>query len=622
MKMATILGSGIQRKLIISFLLLGTIPMLMMGILSYSKSSKILVDQTTVQMRNMAAKGIEQLDTFLTVYKMQMDNLYFPLKDAIDNMEVGIKIEDGTKEMALRTFTEHLKKFPAIRRILLLNQEGHETFTTLKGKADPGKESAGPWFQKVLGSREVCLSEMFVSKEVNEPILIMAKTIYGQIDRNKAVAVIAAEIWGKQVTASFENMKFGNNGYAYILNGEGYVIAYPDKGKIFQLNLSSTDFGKEILSKRNGAMEYIWEGKERFASFQEYPLMQWVIVSSALKEDILSSINGMRNQFMIMGIAIAGIALVTAILMSLRITRPIHRVVEGLTEGAEQMSSASSQVSQASQQVAQGTGEQASGIEEASSSLEEIGSMTKHNSDNTQQAKAVMNEASQIIKKVQHHMNQMGQAIAEITTLSDETSKIIKTIDEIAFQTNLLALNAAVEAARAGEAGAGFSVVASEVRNLAMRASEAAKNTSHLIENTMKAVKKGNELTQSTQDAFKENIEIAVKHTRLIDEIAAASQEQAQGIDQVAAAVAQMNQATQANAASAEESASAGEELNAQVKQVKGMIQELIAIAGNSNGAHIEGSARGTKRAWHVVEALHHTTANLSGMGLKRAKPK
>jgi len=619
MKMTTLLGHGIQRKLIISFLLLGTIPMLMMGILSYSKSSKILLDQTNVQMKNMAAKGIEQLDTFMTVYKMQMDNLCFPLQEGINNMEVGIKIEDGTKEMAVRAFTEYIKRYPAIRGVFLLDQEGHVKFTTLKDKAVVGKESASSWFQKALGSREVCLSEMFVSKEVNEPVLIMAKVIYGSIDRNKGVAVIAAELWGKYVTASFGNIKFGKNGYAYILNREGYVIAYPDKGKIFQLNLSSTDFGKEILSKKNGAMEYIWEGKKRFASFQEYPLMRWVIVSSALKEDILSSIEEMRNQFIIMGIVITGIALAAALFMSLRITRPIHRVAEGLTEGAEQMSSASSQVSQASQQVAQGTGKQASGIEEASSSLEEIGSMTKQNSDNTQQAKAVMNEAGQIIQKVQHHMTQMGQAITEITTLSEETSKIIRTIDEIAFQTNLLALNAAVEAARAGEAGAGFSVVASEVRNLAMRASEAAKNTSHLIENTMKAVKKGKELTQSTQDAFKENIEIAVKHKGLIEEIAAASLEQAQGIEQVAAAVAQMNQVTQANAASAEESASAGEELNAQVEQVKGMIQELIAIAGISNRPQ-NGGGQVAGRVRHVVERLHHTTADLLRHGPQKAQ--
>ena len=318
--------------------------------------------------------------------------------------------------------------------------------------------------------------------------------------------------------------------------------------------------------------------------------------------------------FFILAAGITGVVFATRSIVS-----PIQWVVEGLTQGAEQVSSASGQISQASQHVAQGTSEQASDIEEVSSSLEEIASITKQNSDNAQQAKVVMNEAGQIIKKVQYHMSQMGQAIGEITALSEETSKIIKTIDEIAFQTNLLALNAAVEAARAGEAGAGFSVVANEVRNLAMKASEAAKNTSHLVENTIKAVKKGNELTQSTQDAFRENIEIAVKHTRLIDEIAVASQEQAQGIEQVANAVVQMNQVTQANAASAEESASAGEELNAQVEQVKGMIQELIAIAGNSNGVH-NGSGQLAKKAKDVVERLHHTTVGLFHPGPEESR--
>jgi methyl-accepting chemotaxis protein len=613
------LGSGIQRKLIISFLLIGAAPMVIMGFLSYSKSSRVLIDQTNDQMRNLTTKGIEQLESFLTIYNMQMEGLYFPFKSSIDYMEVGMKIEDGTKEMTLKILTEYLKKYPAIRRVRLLDHEGNEKFTTLKDKTDLEKESGSPWFQKVLGSREVCLSKMSLSEETKEPILIMAKAVYGQLNRDKPVAVISVELWGKQVTASLENVKFGNDSYAYILNQEGYVIAYPDKKKLFQLNLGSTDFGKEILTKKNGTIEYAWEGKSRVASFQEYPLMHWTIVTSALKGDILTSIKEMRNQFIIVGIVIAGIALITAILMSWRISRPIQWVAEGLTQGAEQVSSASGQISQASQQVAQGSGEQASSIEETSSSLEEIASIAKQNSDNAQHAKAVMNEADQIIKKVQYHMGQMGQAIAEITALSEETSKIIKTIDEIAFQTNLLALNAAVEAARAGEAGAGFSVVANEVRNLAMKASEAAKNTGQLIENTMKAVKKGNELTQSTQDAFKENIKIALEHTRLIEEIAAASQEQAQGIEQVASAVVQMNQVTQANAANAEESASAGEELNAQAEQVNSMIQELLAIVGGSNGAH-HGGSRVAHKARQVVGKLHHTAAGLLHHGPEESR--
>jgi methyl-accepting chemotaxis protein len=609
MKMTTILGSGIQRKLIISFLLLGTVPMFMMGILSYSKSSKILLNQTNVQMENLTKKEIKQLDTFLTIYRSQMDNLSLPLRASIDNMAVGISIEEAIKQLTLSRLTDYLKKYPAIRRVRLLDKEGNEKFTTLKDKTDLDKESSSPWFRKALASREVCLSEMFLSKDTNEPVLVMAKTVENLLELGKPVGVVAAEIWGRQVTASLENVKLGKEGYTFVLNREGQVIAHPDKTKLFQLNLSSTDFGKEILSRKNGTMEYVWEGKKRFSSFQEYPQMKWVIVSTALKEDVLSSVNGMRTQFILMGIVIAGIALVTAILMSLRITRPIHRVVEGLTEGARQMSSASNQVSQASQQVAQSTAEQASGIEEASSSLEEIGAMTKQNASNAGEANGLMSEVGDLVNKGKESMDRMNAAIEKVKKSSDATSRIVKTIDEIAFQTNLLALNAAVEAARAGDAGKGFAVVAEEVRNLAQRAGEAARNTAALIEGSAKDADQGVSVASETAKALKDVTTSVQKVSELISEIAAASKEQAQGIEQVTAAVAQMNQVTQTNAASAEESASAGEELNAQVGQVKGMIQELIVIAGGSNGAY-NGGNQVPNRARHVGERLRHATVD------------
>jgi methyl-accepting chemotaxis protein len=414
-------------------------------------------------------------------------------------------------------------------------------------------------------------------------------------------------------------VKFGNDSYVYILNREGYVIAYPDKTKLFQLNLSSTDFGKEMLSRKNGAIEYRWEGRARFASFHEYPLMQWVIVTSALKQDIYSSISGMRNQFIIMGIVIAGIALVTAILISLRIARPIHRVVEGLTEGAEQVSSASAQISRASQQVAQGSGEQASGIEETSSSLEEIASMTKQNARNAGEANGLMSEVGSLVNKGKESMDRLSVAIEEIKKSSDATSRIVKTSDEIAFQTNLLALNAAVEAARAGDAGKGFAVVAAEVRNLAQRAGEAARNTATLIEGSVKNADQGVSVASGTAKALEGIRASVVKISGLISEIAAASKEQAQGMEQVSTAVAQMNQVTQANAASAEESASASEELNVQVEQVNGAIQELFAIVGDSNGAY-DGGIQVTRKAKHLVETLHQTTAGLFHHGPKEGQ--
>jgi methyl-accepting chemotaxis protein len=174
----------------------------------------------------------------------------------------------------------------------------------------------------------------------------------------------------------------------------------------------------------------------------------------------------------------------------------------------------------------------------------------------------------------------LAEGASEQASSLEETSKIIKTIDEIAFQTNLLALNAAVEAARAGEAGAGFAVVAEEVRNLAMRSAEAAKGTANLIEGTVKKIKDGSDLVTATNKAFTEVATSASKVGELVSEIAAASNEQAQGIEQVNKAVTEMDKVTQQNAANAEESASASEEMSAQAEQMRGIVGELIAIVG------------------------------------------
>ncbi len=286
---------------------------------------------------------------------------------------------------------------------------------------------------------------------------------------------------------------------------------------------------------------------------------------------------------MLIGLALGTVLAVVASLWITRsITGPLNRIIAGLTEGSEQVASASGQVSAASQSLAEGATEQAAGLEETSSSLEEMSSMTKQNADNAQQANALAAEACRAADAGADSMGRMNRAIEDIQKSSDETAKIIKVIDEIAFQTNLLALNAAVEAARAGEAGKGFAVVAEEVRNLAMRSAEAAKNTASMIEESVKNSGSGVEIASEVGKSLDEIVQRIGKTTDLVSEIAAASQEQAQGIDQVNTAVTQMDKVTQQNAANAEESASASEELSSQAESMNSIVAELVSLVGGA----------------------------------------
>jgi ABC-type transporter Mla subunit MlaD len=298
---------------------------------------------------------------------------------------------------------------------------------------------------------------------------------------------------------------------------------------------------------------------------------------------------------------------------------PLKRVSTMLSENATQVATASSQISASSQSVAEGASEQAASLEETSASLEEMSSMTKRSADNAQTAKDLAAGTRQAADTGASDMQAMTEAMNAIKASSDGVSKIIKTIDEIAFQTNILALNAAVEAARAGEAGMGFAVVADEVRNLAQRSAQAARETAAKIEDSIHKSDHGVQISGKVAQGLQEIVTKIHKVDELVAEIAAASKEQSQGIGQVNTAVTQMDKVTQSNAASAEESASAAEELNAQAEALKEAVRELQQLVGGASNTAT--TAVGTEREAKVSRISSAKPVKAGGFTAKTPLP-
>ncbi len=455
----------------------------------------------------------------------------------------------------------------------------------------------------------------------------------------------------KGLKEAIMGIKVQKTGYVFVLDSKGnYIISQGGKRNGENIWEVKDAEGKPLIQdmiKKALPLnphetidhEYTWKNpgdtspRAKITRLIYYKPWDWIIGPGSYKDEFQEGANAVReigDRSLWMMVGIMGIALLVTtiswLIISGSVARPITRIIHTLDDSASGVSTSSAQLASSSQVMAEGAAEQAASIEEISSSLEEMSSMTRQNAQNAGQANTLMTEGNDHIGQASHSMTGLISSMGEICTASEETSKIVKTIDEIAFQTNLLALNAAVEAARAGEAGAGFAVVADEVRNLAMRAAEAARSTSSLIEGTVKKIKEGSDQVEKTNSAFDKVAKSSIKVAELIAEIASASTEQAQGIEQVNKAVTDMDKIVQQNASQSEQSAAAAEQMDTQSSQMQLVVGQLAKIIGGSTDR--QKNTKTTNAPGHKSEGAHKATngkkqlgnAELKAPGLKLAK--
>lgn len=418
-----------------------------------------------------------------------------------------------------------------------------------------------------------------------------------------------------QVLSEIKAMRFRGYNYVWVNDFNNRFLSHPTKARgVDASNLTDKNGFKIIVegtniakTKGEGFFKYYWArpGEDPSKTFPKLSYVKkiddwnWIIGTGVYIDEIDKAVNESIVKSLFISILIT-IAIVFVVLVTIikDIVTTMSFITKDLDSSAQQVAAASTQLNAVSQKLAEGTTEQAASIQETSATLEESSSMVHQNNQNTIQAATLAKQSKEFADKSNIKMRDMMTSMSELQKSSAEIGKIIKVIEEIAFQTNILALNAAVEAARAGEAGRGFAVVAEEVRNLAQRSAEAAKDTANIIEGNISLSEQGVDIAQSVYESL-EGIDTQVKKvSELLDEISVASGEQTQGIEQINKAMFQMEAVVQANASTANESASAAHELSAQTLSLNDIVQRLTTIVSG------ETMARGNYSYSPAPEAL------------------
>jgi len=496
----------------------------------------------------------------------QLENPHKRIYDAANDIEQKMN-KFNTNYMTTFFYSleiAHLSWVEKVAAVFFTLNNSTKNIKTLPVEIDYKKSILGKWLYG--GDAKAFVNAYPVFSDVIEKMKLSQQNLHGAA--KEIEAYLAVSDFDSAIGLLSEKMNPASGEIAMHLQKMRNIVMDFQSAKMDAADIYTDDIQKNIIQ-----MQRI------FHQFKD------VVESNMITQDeLLKSSGSLKSIITIIGIGAVFFGFLIAFFIVKDLVSSLTSIAKNIDAGAGQVANAAGQLSSSSQILSEGAGEQAASLEETTSSLEELSSMTKQNADHAVEADNLMKESNHMVGKASDTMIQLTTSMNDISKASEETQKVVKTIDEIAFQTNLLALNAAVEAARAGDAGAGFAVVAEEVRNLALRSADAAKSTAELIDGTVNKVKDGSGLVERTSDAFADVKSGALKVGELVADIAAASDEQAKGVEQLNITMTNIDKITQQNAANAEESAASSEELSAQSQQMKSEVTKLLVkVAGNEN---------------------------------------
>jgi len=537
---------------------------------------------------------------------------------AADNI-YGMAMEFNTLEELDKRFVEMLQTTPEISLIALANMDGKLISANANGET-PGKvsELVGQQLQEIKTLLDqqnfsVTLMDTELAKFFQHDFtktLVFSFPCTDSSGKPNGVFLAYADWSALQQQIDHIRTMFTNNNCndaeVLLLDSQtGTTLAYSTAMQTApQFNIDDT-LRKWLsdVSKTGIPAPFSFEGGTQYVGFAPIfspaelaanktsaDTSSYRLITLIPEHNVLSEAQAILKETFV--ICTVGISILTVVFfgISVNISKPLRRIITNLTTGSQEVDLAANQVSTSSKVLSQGAEQQAAGLETTNASLQEILAMATRNADSAQEASSLADDSRSFAEKGNEAMARLNGAISLIQKSANETAKIIKVIDEIAFQTNLLALNAAVEAARAGEAGKGFAVVAQEVRNLAQRSAEAAHNTTEMIETSVHNAKTGAKLADEVTQILQDITTATRKSNDVVNEISAGSKEQALGVEQLNTTTSQMYEITQQYATSTTESEQAAQNLARQAEQMKVMIKQLVALVTNASAVYEQGN--------------------------------